>query len=473
VVVSGIVGYGAYLPHFRLQRGAVGETLGSGGGRGSRAVASHDEDATSMAVEAGRVALRSTPGVVPASVLFATTSPPYLDKTNATAIRAALGFDHAGGAYDMVGSVRSAVGALHAAAGTSEPTLVVAGDVRTGLPGGADEVAGGDGASALLFGADGVIAEILATAAASEEFLDRWRVPGEPASRRWEERFAEGPYVVLAEAAMNDALKRAGVNTADLDHVIVTGVHARAVRRVAKGIGARAEALVDDLSATVGNTGAAHPGLLLASVLDHATPGALIALVLLADGADALVLRTTDTISEHRAQRGVPTVAEAVAAGDDSLAYATFLTWRGMLQREPPRRPDLVAPAAPPSLRRRAWKYGFTASRCEACGTRHLPPARVCVECDAVDQMAPERLADVAGRIATYTVDRLAFSLNPPVVVGVIDFAGGGRFQCEMTDVDPADVHIGDRVEMTFRRLFTANGVHNYFWKAKPVRGES
>jgi hypothetical protein len=35
--------------------------------------------------------------------------------------------------------------------------------------------------------------------------------------------------------------------------------------------------------------------------------------------------------------------------------------------------------------------------------------------------------------------------------------------------VDPKAVKIGDRVEMTFRKLYTANGVHNYFWKAKPA----
>jgi uncharacterized OB-fold protein len=83
--------------------------------------------------------------------------------------------------------------------------------------------------------------------------------------------------------------------------------------------------------------------------------------------------------------------------------------------------------------------------------------------------MELERLADVPGTIATYTLDRLAFSLHPPVVVAAVDFDGGGRFQCELTDVDPATVAIGQRVEMTFRRLFTADGVHNYFWKAKPI----
>ena len=81
-------------------------------------------------------------------------------------------------------------------------------------------------------------------------------------------------------------------------------------------------------------------------------------------------------------------------------------------------------------FRAEAWKFGFTGSRCQACGTRHLPPTRVCLKCRAVDRMTPERMADVPATIATYTVDRLAYSLSPPVVVGVLDFEGGGRFTC-------------------------------------------
>jgi uncharacterized OB-fold protein len=91
----------------------------------------------------------------------------------------------------------------------------------------------------------------------------------------------------------------------------------------------------------------------------------------------------------------------------------------------------------------------------------------------AIDRMTLVRMADVPATIATFTVDRLAYSLNPPVVSAVIDFDGGGRFQCELTDIDPGAVRIGDRVEMTFRRLYTQDGVHNYFWKAKPLRGGS
>ena len=116
------------------------------------------------------------------------------------------------------------------------------------------------------------------------------------------------------------------------------------------------------------------------------------------------------------------------------------------------------------------WKYAFIGSRCTACRAVHLPPQRVCVACGSVDQMTPEPMADARCRIATYTLDRLAYSLQPPVVAAVVDFAGGGRMQCELTDMDPNQVAIGDELEMTFRRLFTVNGVHNYFWKARPQR---
>ena len=76
-------------------------------------------------------------------------------------------------------------------------------------------------------------------------------------------------------------------------------------------------------------------------------------------------------------------------------------------------------------------------------------------------------VADQRGTVATYTVDHLAYSPSPPVVQAVIDVAGGGRFTCEVADAEPDRIRVGSTVEFTFRRLFTAGGVHNYFWKAR------
>jgi uncharacterized OB-fold protein len=319
----------------------------------------------------------------------------------------------------------------------------------------------------LAFGDDGVIAEVVGAASVTEEFTDRWRAPGDAYSQVWEERFGEHAYVPLAERAVTAALKQTGIALDDIDHVLVTGLHARAVKAATKAIGVRPEALVDDLSGEVGNAGAAHWALMLADVLDRAEPGQLIALVLLADGCDVWLLRTTDALP---AQRQAVPVRERLAATNDHLSYAQFLTWRGFLEREPPRRPEPDRPAAPPSARADAWKYGFVATR-DSNGFVYLPPSRVSLTSGEIDQMEEVRMADVPATIATFTVDRLAFSLSPPVVAAIIDFDGGGRFQCELTDVDPDAVRIGDRVTMTFRRLYTSGGVHNYFWKAKPLRG--
>src|SRR5207237_2847901 len=99
----------------------------------------YDEDTTSMGVEAARNALANVPDDLrPEMLLFATADPGYLDKTNATAIHAALGLDATVGAYDVVGSVRSAMAAMKLGASAPSRTLVARADVRTGLPGGAD-----------------------------------------------------------------------------------------------------------------------------------------------------------------------------------------------------------------------------------------------------------------------------------------------------------------------------------------------
>jgi len=472
--MGGLIAYGAYIPYNRLKRSRIAEVLGSGGGPGSRAVASFDEDTTSMGAEAARAALRMLAGG-PASVrqlYFATAAPAYLDKTNAGAIHAALRLPESALAVDMAGAVRSGVGALLAAADARVPTLAVLADVRTGLPGGGDERDGGDGAAAFVLGGDveggaPVIAELLAHRSTTAEFLDRWRLPGDRASRVWEERFGEHVYAPLVAGAFTAALEEAGLTAADVDHLVVTGVHGRAVRAFAKASGVRREAIAPDLAAAIGNTGTAHAGIALAELLDRAEPGQVVAVVVLADGASVLLLRTTAALAAHRAPNPV---AAQIAAGNDGLAYATFLSWRDLLEREPPRRPDPEAPAAPPSFRSEGWKFGFVASRCESCGARHLPPARVCVRCHAVDRMTTEPLADVPGTVATFTVDRLAFTPSPPLVAAVIDFDGGGRFRCQLTDLAPEEVAIGGRVEMTFRRMVTAGGIHNYFWKARPQR---
>ena len=110
--MRGILSWGTYLPHRRLDRTTIAAVAGAGGGKGHRTVAGYDEDTTTMAVEAARVARRDLAAVAPTSLWFATTDPAYLDKTNATAIHAALRLAPEVPAFDALGSVRSTAGAL-------------------------------------------------------------------------------------------------------------------------------------------------------------------------------------------------------------------------------------------------------------------------------------------------------------------------------------------------------------------------
>jgi hydroxymethylglutaryl-CoA synthase len=460
MATRGILSYGAYLPYRRLERTDIRPVAGTGGGKGTRTVAGYDEDATTMGVAAARTALAAAPnGVALRSLWFSTVVPPYLDKTNATAVHAALRLPADAPAYDMNGAVRSAVGALWAGMATGKPALVVAADMRTGRPGSPDEATGGDAASALIVGTadDGpLLAEVIGTGGVTEEFLDRWRTPGDAGSKLWEERFGETRYVALGVAAWEDALKAGGLTTDQVDRVVIATSHARAAATLGKKL-ALGDRVLAGLDATVGFAGAAEPGLLLAHALDGAPPGQTVALVVLADGADVVLFRTTEALTGHRPS---PSVADQVAAGAP-IAYGKYLAWRGFLPVEPPRRPEPARPSASAAGRTTDWKFGFVGSQDDA-GEVHLPPA------PADDATRP--MADATGTIVTSTIDRLAYSLSPPVVFAVVDFDGGGRLPVELTDVDAEEVAIGGRVEMTFRKLFTADGIHNYFWKARPIR---
>jgi 3-hydroxy-3-methylglutaryl CoA synthase len=440
--VRGILGWGSHVPRGRLDRTTIAPVAGGGGGKGLRAVASYDEDTTTMAVEAARRALSTAP-VPPSQLWFTTTTPAYLDKTNATAIHAALRLDRETAAFDANGSTRSTLAAMSAALDASVPVLVTAADVRTGRPGSAEESNGGDAAAAVLIGeeSDGdLVAVLLGRASVTEEFLDRWRTPGEVASRTWEERFGETKYVPLAQEALKLAVAAAAIGIEEIDRLVIAGSHERACAAVAKAAGAKPGAAVDRLAATVGNPGAAQPLLLLATALEQADSGEIIAVLTMSDGADALVFRTTGALSRRRPAAG--SVAEQIAAGLP-ISYGRYLAWRGLLPVEPPRRPEPARPSASAAGRNTDWKFGLSS-------TAGL-------------------LASQAGTVTTFTVDRLAYSPSPPVVFAVVDFDDGERLPVELTDVDAGRVRVGMRVDMTFRRLFTADGIANYFWKARPI----
>jgi uncharacterized OB-fold protein len=90
--------------------------------------------------------------------------------------------------------------------------------------------------------------------------------------------------------------------------------------------------------------------------------------------------------------------------------------------------------------------------------------------CRAKDDFEDYRFAAKEGKLATFSQDNLAASVDSPSTVCVVDFAGGGRLMCDMTDRDPHQIKVGMPVEMTFRKIRYVGGIHDYWWKCQPVR---
>lgn len=455
----GILAYSAYLPHYALARQTIAEGLGADKApSGSRAVASFDEDAITMAV----AAVRGLPDArrEQQRLFFATSAPPFLDKTNAVVVHAAAGTDDWLLALD-IGGLRSGFGALRC--GYDSGGIAVLSDMRTGRPGSAEEMEGGDGAAAFLFGeGDDVVAEVLGTSSFSVELMDTWRTPGSEYPQVWEERFAQHVNGrALADVAAQVAKDTGYTETPT--HTLVATPNRRFASATATAAGCAGGTAVQDAHRElVGYCGAAEIGLLLADVLDTATAGETVLLLQAAGGVDAMLLRVL---------RDGPGAKVDRLQQREQVAYGNYLTWRGFLEREPTRRPERPSVAAPAAFRNQAWKYGLQGSACRACRKVYLPPQRVCGGCGGVDTTEPYGVADRLATIVSMSTDSITDTPNPPALVALVDFDDGGRMTCELTETRAGELRVGSRVEMTFRRTYTVRGVPNYFWKARPVMG--
>jgi 3-hydroxy-3-methylglutaryl CoA synthase len=412
----GLIDLATYVPRCSLTLADVTTTLGQGGGRGARRVANFDEDTTTMGVEAAR-RLEITAREAAKSLWFASSSPAYGIKTNASAIHAALQLSSDVASFDVGLSIRSSIGALRAA--SLSAGIAVCSDMWSGPPGGDDERLGGDGAFACVFGDESEsIAVIEGWHSLSMEILERLAAPG-ALMQSWDDRFGSE---ALAEA-LSAFLSSVVVSTPD--KVVVSGANQRSATLLRSCFSVSVVATPTD----TGFTGVADFGLQLAEALHTSIAGQQIAAFLIGDGVQAVFFRVTDRIERwKKSKRSVS------ATPRNPVRYADVLSWRGALARQMPRRPEPQQPAAPPSFRNVGWKFGLVAGQCSSCGHIHTPPEPRCRGCGSIEQLVDVPLADSDGTIVTFTVDHLAYSPASPLLIAVVDFGNGARSSFEVAD---------------------------------------
>jgi 3-hydroxy-3-methylglutaryl CoA synthase len=484
----GIKAYGVSIPYYRMNRGEIHQTWLTlpSPVKGERTVANFDEDSLTMAVAAGIDCLTGLERQRVDGIFCSSTTFPYKEKLTSAIAATALDLRRDIRAADFSNSLRSGTIAINAAldavsAGSLENVLVTASDYRLGAPGSDLEQSIGDGGAALLLGKGDVIAEVKDRYTFTDEFCGMWRSHEDNFVRLWEDRMVhdEGYSKVMTEI-IPAFLNRLGLTVQDLNKVVFdVPADARRHAGLAKTLGLTKEQLQSPFLEVIGNTGTALGTMMLVAALDEAKSGDKILFASYGNGADVFLFQATSAI-ERVKNKG--TFAKQLNTKAMIYNYSTYLKWRNLVPLAEASRPSLPPTSISNLHRNEKILLRLYGVKCKKCGTvqytqagmfsSSVMPERICIECGAKDDFEDCSFAGKKGAVFSYTQDRLTAAMDPPLTVAIVDFEGGGRGAFEVTDRTPREIEVGMPVEMTFRHLFYDRGIHNYYWKVKPIRAK-
>jgi 3-hydroxy-3-methylglutaryl CoA synthase len=483
LTMIGITSYGGYIPRLRLQRSAIymaNAWISPGliaNAAGEKSVANWDEDSITMAVEAARDCISGFDINRIDAAYMASLSFPFMDRQNSGIMAAALTLKSELDSADFSSSLRSGLTALNAGvnavqSGNARNVLVAAGDRRISKTGYTHELLNGDGAAALMLGTNNVIAEFKGACTITEDFIDHYRGDGQKFDYNWEERFVrdEG-YSKIVPQAVKGVMEKAGVSGKDIDTFILPCPFGKFVRVIAGKLDIAPEAVVDNLNTVCGDTGTAHPLVMMVAALEKAKPGDKILTASFGNGCTAMLFEVTKDIDGVNGKRGV---SGSLADRKEDQNYMRFLNHRGLVEFDAGMRAEANWKTSLTALyRHRKQILSMVGGKCGKCRTPQFPKAEVCVnpDCHAVGAQEDYAFADLPGEIMSYTGDLLTYTMDPPAHYGMITFEGGGRGMFDFTDYDSGSIEVGQAVRMVFRikAMDKQRGFPQYYWKAKPV----
>lgn len=341
----GIVGYGAYVPQYRLPASEVSRVW-KGGTAGlpikEKAVPGLDEDVITMSIEAARNALARAqidPQLIRA-VWVGSESHPYAVKPTATVVAEAIGATPHTQAADWEFACKAGTEAMQAAIGfvgsnMARYALAIGMDTAQGRPGDALEYTAGAGGAAFLLGPrEEALAVYEATYSYSTDTPDFWRRADQTYPEHGERFTGEPAYFAHISAAGERLMEGLGTRPEDYRYAVFHQPNAKFPQRAAKAMGFRPEQVETGmLVSRIGNTYAGAALIGLTAILDIADPGDRILMVSYGSGAgsDAFSLRVTEGI------RGRQEAAPKTAAYVDrrvEIDYATYVRYRGKLATE-------------------------------------------------------------------------------------------------------------------------------------------
>jgi hydroxymethylglutaryl-CoA synthase len=326
-----LVGYGVYLPRYRIALSEIQAAWGRSGGRGEKTVVPPDEDPLTLGVKAAQAALAQAgvDGQHLNAVLAASTSTGYVEGALAASLAYHLGSEGDVFVADFGLSARAITAAIRAGlAALSEPegyAVVVAAEDLTAEPGSSYELSCSGGAGALLFSHRGGFAEVVGFASHTSGFVGRFRREGRfhgPV----DDRFVMQQFLAHTRQAVERLRRATDIPLEEVAHVVLQAPEGRWASRAMKQLGLPADKLISTFP-QVGYAGCASLLIDLAWALERSGPGDLVLAVSFGPGgSDALALRVIRT----------PPAAGVAAQLEtkELVRYPTYLRYHGLLGGE-------------------------------------------------------------------------------------------------------------------------------------------
>jgi len=336
--VVGIVGYGAYVPRYRIRAVDIAAQWGREGGRGEKTVPGIDEDTITISFESARHAIARA-SVDPrriGALYIGSESHPYAVKPSGTVVAEALGIGPNVHVADFEFACKAGTEAMfcalsHVTAGQMDHALAIGADTSQGAPGDPLESTASAGGAAYLFGrGEKVLAEVLHTHSITSDTPDFWRREGRPYPSHAGRYTGEPAYFEHVLSCARAILEKANIAPAEIAHVVLHMPNEKFPLVAAGKLGfSRAQLEASFLVPEMGNTYSGSSPMGLAAALDQAKTGELILLVSYGSGAgsDGFVFRATEALAE--AVGRAPKVRDQLQGKRVYLDYAAYAKHRG------------------------------------------------------------------------------------------------------------------------------------------------
>ena len=347
--MAGIVGYGAYIPRYRIKLeeiarvwGADAEAYGRGLQIKEKSVPAPDQDTITLAVEASLSAIsrsRIDPAEIGA-VYIGSESHPYAVKPSGTVVAEAIGATPEVHCADFEFACKAGTEAVNAGlamveAGRVSYALAVGSDTSQGAPGDPLEYATAAGAAAFILGRENLVATMDLIYARMTDIPDFWRREGRRYPQHGGRFTGEPAYFRHIVDTASAAMERAGMKPSDFRYVVFHQPNGKFPMRAGRMLGFSKEQIEPGLlSPWIGNTYSASSLLGLCAVLDGAEPGdkVLVASYGSGAGSDAVILTATNDVAEGRER--APLVREMLNRNKQYVDYAAYAKFRRKINKD-------------------------------------------------------------------------------------------------------------------------------------------